>query len=470
MAARVARPNALVIQCPDQVATMSEHDFMVELFKSTPKAVVRACQFLPKNYVRVTFKDKASRDQTLIKGVSLRGFQLNVFEADPKAALVYCYWVSVEVSTDSIRHALSAYGQVLECQCQVHPDFPDIESGVWIVRVKLTTPIPEVICILNFPCKIYYRGQPKSCRSCKKTGHLAKDCPFKDKCFCCGSADHKARNCTNAWNVPPAAAAPGPHPPTAPDSHPLTAPPPPPPADPAPPPPVAPGLHPVSGASQSVPPQVHSASPVSSPDPLIAGLPLVPDDSPSPFSGMPLLEKLPGDPPASSLAAVLDQNGFLVNQPSHLGAVVSNQSFSSSSVPTLSSTLTLGNSSVGGHSGSNKSNVGNPKGSGMSIVEGQKSLVNSNVSSSNVGSQKSSAIGSVNTVVVQNGPSLTYSNVVSQIANSNLPISSPPNSNPSNSGVQIPASNSVQNSVPNSCGLIPDVQIIGSNFCCPCGF
>ena len=48
MAARVARPNTLVIQCPDQLATMSEHDFMVELFKSTPKAVVRACQFLPK--------------------------------------------------------------------------------------------------------------------------------------------------------------------------------------------------------------------------------------------------------------------------------------------------------------------------------------------------------------------------------------------------------------------------------------
>ena len=99
MAARVARPNTLVLQCPEQIASY----FMVELFKSIPKAVIRACQFLPKNYVRVTFEDEAARDLALIKGVSVRGFQLNVFEADPKAALVYCHWVPVEVSTDSIR-------------------------------------------------------------------------------------------------------------------------------------------------------------------------------------------------------------------------------------------------------------------------------------------------------------------------------------------------------------------------------
>ena len=140
-------------------------------------------------------------------------------------------------------HALSVYGQVLECQRQVHSAFQDAESGARIVRVKLTSQIPEVIRILNFPCKIYYCGQPKSCHSCKKTGHQAKDCPYKDKFFCCGLADHLARNCTNAWNVDPAAPAdPGPAPgaeaPAPPASHPLAS-----------------GAVPAAGAPQSTPQQ-----------------------------------------------------------------------------------------------------------------------------------------------------------------------------------------------------------------------
>lgn len=297
MAGRVARPNTLVIQCPDPVATLSKHDFMVGLFKSIPRSVVHACQFLPKNYVEVTFKNEASRDLALIKVVSVCGFQLNIFEADPKAALIYCSWVPVEVSTDSIGHALSAYGQVLECQCQVHPDFQEIESGVQIVRVKLSSQIRKVIHIVKFTCKIYYRGQPKSCRSCKKTGHQAKDCPFKDKCFRCGLADHQARNCTNAWNVG--------HPPVAAPAVP-TAPVPPSPVVPVPPaaPPVgfhpplplppAPGLHPVSGAYAQVYSVSFASSHGSLQNPLFAGLPLVPD-SPLSFSGMPPLESLPGN-------------------------------------------------------------------------------------------------------------------------------------------------------------------------------
>ena len=86
-APRVSRPNTLILQCPEDDATMSEHGFMVEVFKSVPKRVVRACQFLHKNYVRLTFKDEASLDSVLVKGISVRVLHLNVFEADPKATL-----------------------------------------------------------------------------------------------------------------------------------------------------------------------------------------------------------------------------------------------------------------------------------------------------------------------------------------------------------------------------------------------
>ena len=498
MAGHVARPNTLVIQCPEQIAGMPEREFMVELFKSVPKPVVRACQFLPKNYVRVTFKDEASRDQALVKGVSVRGFQLNVFEADPKAALVYCYWVPVEVSTDSIRHALSAYGQVLECQRQVHPEFQDIESGVRIVRVKLTTQIPEVIRILNFPCKIYYRGQPKSCRSCKRTGHLAKDCPFKDKCFRCGSADHQARNCTNAWNVnPPASAAPGPHPSATSDppaaaassgTHPPSAGSHPPPPSSAP-----PDSHLAPSASQGPASGVPPVSPqVSSQDPLVAGLPLVPDSPLPVFSGMPPLEELPGGPTVSSPAGALDKHGFLASLPSHPGVSAPNPPLlPSGSSP--SPTVILSNNSVGGQCSPSSSNVGNSMGSTLTNVASQKS-------SSYNGSYNSNSNVLNSSSVLGSGPVLSYSGAVGQIPNSNSSNSHHPNSNlhaPGHpgSGPQNSVHDSVQNPVcpnsdsitgpitggkssvqapgghcpagPNSVVMDPEVQIVGSNSVIP---
>ena len=272
---------------------------MVELYKSIPKTVICACQFLPKNYVRVTFKDEASRDLALVKGASVHGF---------------------------------------------------------------------------------------------------------------GLADHQARSSTNAWNVgppPPAPAAPAaPAVPVVPNPYPPAVSGPPPsvpltsglPAPPAAPPPVpsagvgsglplpspAPGQHSAPGAGSA-----SSQAPLQTPS---LGLPLVPD-SPLPFSGMPPLESLPGDSVVPSPAGVLDQQGFLVNQPSHPGASVPNASLPSSNIPTFSSTFTL------------------------------------DFSISNVGGQKSPAISN-SSMVSQSAAPLTYSGVVGQIPNSN---SKPPNSNLSNS-------------------------------------
>ncbi|XP_015768317.1 PREDICTED: uncharacterized protein DDB_G0288805-like [Acropora digitifera] len=49
--------------------------------------------------------------------------------------------------------------------------------------------------------------EAKECDICEKTGHIAKDCPFRGKCLRCGQAGHLYRDCRNE---PVAATTPGP--------------------------------------------------------------------------------------------------------------------------------------------------------------------------------------------------------------------------------------------------------------------
>ena len=67
-------------------------------------------------------------------------------------------------------------------------------KGKWEVvaisnfKIKLMNPVPEVIRIIYFPCRVYYYEQNMCYHTCKKSRHQAKDYPFKKESFLCGIA------------------------------------------------------------------------------------------------------------------------------------------------------------------------------------------------------------------------------------------------------------------------------------------
>ena len=72
---------------------------------------------------------------------------------------------------------------------------PDnIFNGIRTVRMKIEKPIPSTVRIVGEFTRLWYPGQPKSCRRCGDLGHLIKDCTSV-RCFNCEKAEHRAEDC-----------------------------------------------------------------------------------------------------------------------------------------------------------------------------------------------------------------------------------------------------------------------------------
>ena len=174
------------------------------IFKVIDWKSLQCVQLMPNHFVRVSFKTEDAKDIFIQRGFSLRNIRITLQDADPRVNFIYIHHLPTEVPDSSLSEYLRSFGKIASVQRQRDRDHPTIETGTRIVRMVVECHLPPRARISSFPCRIWYKEQPKSCRVCLKEGHLAPECPLKGKCLRCGSVDHMARECTRPWGQPPA--------------------------------------------------------------------------------------------------------------------------------------------------------------------------------------------------------------------------------------------------------------------------
>ena len=96
-----------------------------------------------------------------------------------------------EMADKVVWNALMQFGTVVNLRRQIHNFDDRAEIGVHSLLIKnIKKPIRSFVRVGDFSLPVRYRGQQKSCKICDQTGHFARDCPSRRRCFVCGSDDH----------------------------------------------------------------------------------------------------------------------------------------------------------------------------------------------------------------------------------------------------------------------------------------
>ena len=124
----------------------------------------------------VSFSDQLSKEHILEKGVIHFG-SVPVFigDADFRVVIVKIYEAPPELPDTVLIGRLSHYGRVLSFR-RDRGLATGILNGVRTAHMCLAREIPSAIRITGEPMFISYPGQPKTCRKCGDTGHLAQGC------------------------------------------------------------------------------------------------------------------------------------------------------------------------------------------------------------------------------------------------------------------------------------------------------
>ena len=161
---------------------------------------ISCIQFLLGDRVCVTVRDPAFREELLSSDFVYEGRKIPVTPAGVHTTTVYVRDLPVELSDESVKSALSAYGDVYAISHACFKDFPDLRNGNRLLLMSVST--ASSFNVLGFVCRTWNFGQPVRCSICKAPDHLPRACPLSGLCQRCKQPGHVAHECGQTGSQP----------------------------------------------------------------------------------------------------------------------------------------------------------------------------------------------------------------------------------------------------------------------------
>lgn len=176
-----------------------------EVFDALKDAGVNSCdiscvQRRSSGEIILTFRNAQFRENFLQKNViKLRDQSFTLQDVHCPLTYLQVFDAPHKMPDPTIINRLSKYCDVLNVRRGYfkEPGWENVQDGVCHYRVRIKSPIPNFIRFGKILIHFRYEGQPRTCRHCHQTGHLANAC-HTIICFNCDQTGHLASRVSRA--------------------------------------------------------------------------------------------------------------------------------------------------------------------------------------------------------------------------------------------------------------------------------